>query len=209
MPTTVIAMNSAELVKAISCPPIWPSVRCCGSGIDGSDRPSPASSCSPLPPYCDLCPGPLATPAARITLRTPAAKPSNRNTIIPHGEIPSHLSSSQPMPAPTRTPATSSVESRKPRASAEDRSSNRNQLRLAGSALVVGEPFAETLEPRGERGLFGCRLPFPSRPRVLACRRPCFDTGVQANQISAVPKAARTIVIGLGELRNRRIAKAY
>ena len=25
MPTTVIAMNSAELVKAISCPPIWPS----------------------------------------------------------------------------------------------------------------------------------------------------------------------------------------
>jgi hypothetical protein len=26
MPTTVIAMNSAELVNAISCPPMWPSV---------------------------------------------------------------------------------------------------------------------------------------------------------------------------------------
>jgi hypothetical protein len=50
---------------------------------------------------------------------TPAAKPSKRNTIIPHGEIPSHLSSAQPMNAPTRTPATSSVERRKPRARAE------------------------------------------------------------------------------------------
>ena len=59
------------------------------------------------------------TPATRITLRTPAAKPSSRNTIIPHGEIPSHLSRSQPMPAPTRTPATSSVDNRKPRAIAE------------------------------------------------------------------------------------------
>jgi hypothetical protein len=28
------------------------------------------------------------TPAARITLRTPAAKPRSRNTIIPQGEIP-------------------------------------------------------------------------------------------------------------------------
>ena len=27
MPTTVIAMKSAELVKAISCPPMWPSVK--------------------------------------------------------------------------------------------------------------------------------------------------------------------------------------
>ena len=59
------------------------------------------------------------TPAARITLRTPAAKPSNKNTIIPHGEIPSQRSISQPTAAPTRTPATSSAESLKPRAIAD------------------------------------------------------------------------------------------
>ena len=59
------------------------------------------------------------TPAARITLRTPAAKPSSKNTISPHGEIPSQRSSSQPIIAPTTTPATSSVDSRKPRAYAE------------------------------------------------------------------------------------------
>ena len=33
------------------------------------------------------------TPAARITFSTPAAKPSSRNTISPHGEIPSQRSS--------------------------------------------------------------------------------------------------------------------
>src|SRR5260370_41505126 len=59
------------------------------------------------------------TPAARITLRTPAAKPRSRNTIIPQGEVPSQRSSSQPMAAPTTTPATNSVESRKPRAIAD------------------------------------------------------------------------------------------
>src|SRR5215468_520988 len=59
------------------------------------------------------------TPAARITLSTPAAKPSNKKTMSPHGEIPSHRSSSQPISAPTSTPATSSVDSRKPRAIAE------------------------------------------------------------------------------------------
>src|SRR5262249_4369860 len=72
--------------------------------------------------------GPLeTTPAARITLSMPAAKPRSRNTISPQGEIPSKKSSTQPNAAPTRTPATSSVESRKPRAiadgsEAEDRS---------------------------------------------------------------------------------------
>ena len=116
MPTTVIAMNSAELVIAISCPPMWPMRGELGDlelmnwighrrSFPSSYRPEPRSVSE--------------TPAARITLNTPAAKPSRRNTIIPHGEIPSHLSSAQPMNAPTRTPATSSVESRKPRASAE------------------------------------------------------------------------------------------
>lgn len=59
------------------------------------------------------------TPADRITLRTPAAKPSSTKTIIPHGEIPSQRSINQPTAAPTKTPATSSVESRKPRAIAD------------------------------------------------------------------------------------------
>src|SRR5258707_412840 len=57
-----------------------------------------------------------ATPAARTTLITPATKPSNRNTIRPHGEIPSTRSSAQPTPAPSSTPPTSSLESRNPRA---------------------------------------------------------------------------------------------
>src|SRR5262245_34085004 len=59
------------------------------------------------------------TPAARITFSTPAAKPSNRNTMSPHGEIPSQRSSNHPIAAPTSTPATSSVDNRKPRAIAE------------------------------------------------------------------------------------------
>src|SRR4029078_499096 len=58
-------------------------------------------------------------PAARITLRTPAAKPSSKNTIIPHGEIPSQRSISHPTAAPTSTPAQSSVESERPRAIAD------------------------------------------------------------------------------------------
>ena len=50
---------------------------------------------------------------------TPAVKPRSANTNVPHGKDPSPRSISQPMPAPTRTPAISSDESRKPRASAE------------------------------------------------------------------------------------------
>ena len=57
---------------------------------------------------------PGITPAERITLKTPAAKPSKRNTMNPQGEMPSKRSISQPRPAPTSTPPTSSLESRKP-----------------------------------------------------------------------------------------------
>src|SRR5262249_20640500 len=39
------------------------------------------------------------TPAARITFSTPAAKPSNKKTMSPQGEIPSQRSSSQPINA--------------------------------------------------------------------------------------------------------------
>src|SRR5262249_31632821 len=65
------------------------------------------------------------TPAARITFRTPAAKPRSRNTIIPQGKIPTRRSSSQPMAAPTTPPATNSVESRKPRAIADGSAAGR------------------------------------------------------------------------------------
>src|SRR5262245_13747715 len=65
------------------------------------------------------------TPAARITLRTPAAKPRSRNTLMPLGDIASQRSSSQPMDAPTTTAATNSVESRKPRAIADGAAAGR------------------------------------------------------------------------------------
>lgn len=81
-----------------------------------------------------------ATPATRITLRTPAAKPSSRNTIIPHGEIPSHLSRSHPIPAPTRTPATSSVDNRKPRAIAEASPVDRGPGSLSEGRLGRNSP---------------------------------------------------------------------
>src|SRR5438876_11220677 len=57
---------------------------------------------------------PEATPADRITLTTPAVKPSSKNTISPHGDVDSKRSNPQPMTAPTITPATNSDESRKP-----------------------------------------------------------------------------------------------
>src|SRR5262249_40889844 len=59
-------------------------------------------------------------PAARITLSTPATNPNSRPTISPHGELPSHRSRNQPIIEPTTTPATSSVESRRPRAIADE-----------------------------------------------------------------------------------------
>src|ERR1700719_4680973 len=74
-----------------------------------------------------------ATPAARITFTTPAAKPSNKNTISPHGEIPSMRSSAQPTAAPTRTPATSSLESRNPRAYPDASAAGRPRCSSDGS----------------------------------------------------------------------------
>src|SRR5512135_1709397 len=76
------------------------------------------AACAARPYLSGPCPVPSSgagmRPAERITLSTPAAKPSKRNTMSPQGEMPSKRSSNQPMPAPTRTPATSSLESRKP-----------------------------------------------------------------------------------------------
>src|SRR5215208_6211321 len=60
-----------------------------------------------------------ATPADLITLTTPAAKPSRKNTMSPHGDVDSKRSKPQPITAPTTTPAINSEESRKPRAIAD------------------------------------------------------------------------------------------
>src|SRR5205085_9803952 len=49
-----------------------------------------------------LLPG--TTPATRITLRTPAAKPSSRNTIMPHGDMPTARSSTHPIAVQPKTP---------------------------------------------------------------------------------------------------------
>src|ERR1700733_9925914 len=57
---------------------------------------------------------PATTPVERITLSTPAAKPSRRKIISPHGAVRNQRSTSQPRPAPTTTPATNSLASRKP-----------------------------------------------------------------------------------------------
>ena len=59
------------------------------------------------------------TPADRITLTTPAVKPSSKNTMRPQGEVDSKRSKPQPRAAPTRTPATSSEERRSPTAMAD------------------------------------------------------------------------------------------
>ena len=139
------------------------------------------------------------TPAARITLRTPAAKPSSRNTIIPHGEMPSQRSSSQPMPAPTRTPATSSVD--KPKAAGDPRRIGGRTLTGLTVGRTVGldmaEPFAETLQPRGERGLVGrwlIAITVCSRASSAMLSTPA--TVRRDRGHSAAPKAARTILSG-------------
>src|SRR5262249_10396125 len=131
--------------------------------------------------YFGFCPGPLETPAARITLMTPAAKPSKRKTIIPHGEIPSHLSSAQPRNAPTRTPATSSVERRKPRARADG-----SLFELEPASTFRSGPFwwanrsprrwslAERAASSADRLLL-LPLSLPVSPAMLG--GPQFDTG--------------------------------
>src|SRR5262249_6129042 len=53
----------------------------------------------------------LTTPADRMTLRTPPAKPSTT-----HGDVPSKRSNTQPKKKPIATPPTSSADSRMPRA---------------------------------------------------------------------------------------------
>jgi len=100
--------------------------------------------------------------------------------MSPHGEIPSQRSSSQPITAPTRTPATSSVDSRKPRAIAD------------GSAVWRGPESCSGASRREQ----------PRRPAVRYDRlcRACRQSYSRLAWFSgfacpAALKAARTILI--------------
>ena len=108
-------MNAAELVKAISTPPISPSV---DEFLDLElvDRVGGHLVCS-VNPFVSIPARVLLamSPAERIAFNVPAAKPSMRNTIIPHGDQPVSRSISQPMNPPTMIPATNSLDNRNAR----------------------------------------------------------------------------------------------
>ena len=95
------------------------------------------------------------TPAARITLSTPAAKPSSKKTIIPQGEMPKPAIDH---PADRRADQDSGHEfGREPKATGDRRRIGGRRLTrdtFGGTVgMNVAEPFAEALEPCGERRL--------------------------------------------------------
>jgi hypothetical protein len=72
----------------------------------------------------------------------------------------------------------------------------------------VVEPFAEPLEPRGERSLFGGS----SVAIVTVCARVvshAFDTATFSGEIAALrrPEAARTILAGYSRVKNRSLRR--
>ena len=69
----------------------------------------------------------------------------------------------------------------------------------------MAEPFAETLEPRGERSLVGRWLSaITSFARVVGHAFDTRDRFRQDRGSSAAPKAARTILIGSGRVEESR-----
>ena len=71
--------------------------------------------------------------------------------------------------------------------------------------MVLAEPFAETLEPRGERSLVGRRfvaIPFSRASSAMLSTPATFQADRGS---SAAPKAARTILTGLGRVKNRAL----
>ena len=155
------------------------------------------------------------TPAARIILRTPAAKPNSNNTIMPQGEVPSQRSNNQPSPAPTNIPATNSADNRKPRASADVSA-------FAPRPWPFSEGRSEWCWP--SRSPSRCNLAASaassaggssrsSSPRAWAIYRAISSNGCkrlkrrfqQDRGRSAAPEAARTILSGSGQVKNRRI----
>ena len=113
------------------------------------------------------------------------------------------------MPAPTSTPATSSVESRNPRAIADGSEVGECAGLTVGGRLAVecAEPFAETLEPRGERSLVGWLklaivLSRLSRASSAMLSTPANNT--ERSRQSAALKAARTILTGSGQVKETR-----
>ncbi len=112
------------------------------------------------------------TPAARITLRTPAAKPSNRNTISPHGEIPSQRSSSQPISRAHEHACDQFGRHPKPAGIRRRIGGRTRAIHVFGMSVRSCEPVAETLEPRGESSLVVRQ--FFAITFAHACRQPCF-----------------------------------
>ena len=69
---------------------------------------------------------------------------------------------------------------------------------------MIAEPFAETLEPRGERSLVGwLKLAIVFVAFVERVVGHAFDTRKQYEEIAAVrrPEAARTILAGFGQVK--------
>ena len=169
MMPTAITMNSDELVKAISCPP---TVADREDLVDlelmdriGHDRSvsSVLARRAALRSFrrsmVESGTPPDTTPAERITLSTPAVKPSKCEHEHPPRQ------GSEPavdQPADTRTDQhTRDKLGREPETAGERRMIGRR----SGSGACFGgaartslvEPLAETLEPRGEGGFLGRR----------------------------------------------------
>ena len=107
------------------------------------------------------------------------------------------------MPAPTRTPATSSVDNRKPRAIADGSAVGPDLARCRRDGMVIAEPFAETAatarraQPR--------RLGVGRDHHCRARRRPCFrhpQSILARSRHRRRPKAARTILTRFGQVKN-------
>src|SRR5262247_3193824 len=206
MPAMAIAMNSAELVKAISRPAMWPSVKYLtisnwwiGSSMPGSipacpALPALAARHFPSPPSSG--PG-LTTPAERMTLSTPAANPSSRKTIMPHGDVPSQRSISQPRMKPIATPPTSSADNRMPRAnpdmSAVDRDAEPESADWPGPTWSSRSPRRRSRAARAASSGGRESLSFPRVP-LLMTRHP--------QPLPARRQGARTILTAQRSVKN-------
>src|SRR5205085_10701060 len=160
---------------------------------------------NPVRPAAALAQRPVlsgATLTDLTTLKTPAAKPSRKNTMSPQGDVDSKRSKPQPIPAPTTTPAINSEERRRPRAIAEALAAP-SPLPLVGWSVLILRlsrisdnrwsrlpSLAESAASSGDLS----RLPSPlsSVPSAML-RRPATKR-VNGNDAPSPSKAARTIL---------------
>ena len=210
MPTTVITMNSAELVNAISCPPIWPSVTML---VDlelvnriGHRR---VASCNR---YRGLCtwPGPLGNSRRAHHVEDAGGKAEQQK----HDHPPRR--DSEPAverPADERADQDAGDQfGGEPEAAGE-----RRRIAFVGPGPASTWPARPSAGRAVRRDAGASRRERPlrltgCRSRSLrACRRPCssalLSTLRRCEQIQRVPavlKAARTIVIGCGRVKKWR-----